>query len=161
MNFTDMHIQADTYTLRPTFFYTFISELGSLFLMGLSFFVLHFFKVPELYINIAMLLLFIRLVYRFLLAQSYSYTFEADQIIIKYGVFNIYTQYIELFRVKDFNMYRSLLMRCIGVMRINIYTSDVTQKILQIHGVPKSDFVLELRRLVMQSRRNNGVFEVD
>lgn len=156
-----MKIQPEKYILRPTVLYTFLSQAGYMLLMGLIWFGLEMGKVPQPYKEIILAVLFLIFVYRTIYAQSFSYTFEADQIVVKYGIINIHKEYIELFRIKDFNMYRSFLMRMIGVMQINIYSSDVTQNELNIRGVPKSDFITEIRRLVLQGRRNNGVYEVD
>lgn len=161
MDCNNMYIEPDKYTLRPTVFYTILSQLHLILLMVISGLVHGLIGVPEYFGEIAMVGFFLVFTYRVIYLQSFVYTFEADQILIRYGVFSLTKEYVELFRVKDFNTHQSLIMRLIGVMRVNIFTSDITQKVIQIKGVPNSDFLLALRRLVLQSRKNNSVFEVD
>jgi uncharacterized membrane protein YdbT with pleckstrin-like domain len=161
MNYNNIYINPDVHVLKPTVFYTFLKLLSLIFLMAGVWFGFEFIPGKDLYRDIILGTIFLIYVYRFFYIQSFTYKFEADLIIITYGVFSTSTNYIELFKVKAFDQYQSFLMRIIGVMRVNIYSSDLIKKHIDISGIPSSNFLIELRRLVNKSRANNNVYEVD
>lgn len=100
-------------------------------------------------------------IYKVLYFYSHKYEFENNQLIITKGVFSKTVDYIEFYRVKDYQKYQSFWMRLFQVMTIKIVTSDKISKVLDIKGVRSSNILKDLRPGINQSRLSNRVFEVD
>ena len=100
-------------------------------------------------------------IYKFLCIRMITYTITQDSIIIKRGVFNRTTNYINFYRIKDFRIYRSFFARIIGVMDVTLMSSQRFNKLLTMSGIPNSNLVEILRNQVEEGRRTNRVYEVD
>lgn len=122
-----------------------------------------YFFVPNLaLITIGISSLFVlTYIYRYLLIRSIKYDISEDQLNYTRGVFSIRTDYIELYRVKDFSKTRSFVLRIINAMSITLDTSDKSHPRFHMIGIPKSNLLETLRDLVEQARIDKRVFEVD
>ena len=103
----------------------------------------------------------ILLVYRIFYWRMVKYEISSTQIKYTRGVFHIKMDFLEMYRIKDFDQRQSLIMRLLNIMHINLMTSDITHPVLELKGIPKSNISDILRRLVQKSRKENRVYEVD
>jgi uncharacterized membrane protein YdbT with pleckstrin-like domain len=99
--------------------------------------------------------------YQYLFIRSIYYKIDYDQIIYIRGIFSIKTDYIELYRVKDYILIRSFLMRFIKAMTLTLNTSDKSHPEFKLVGIPKSDIDILIRQRVEAMRATKGVFEID
>lgn len=100
-------------------------------------------------------------IYQYLYIRSISYTIDKDQILFVRGIFTIKTDYFELYRVKDYVLVRSFLMRFIKAMTLTLVTSDKTHPEFSLVGIPKSNIDITIRERVEKVRETKRVFEVD
>ncbi|WP_299578026.1 PH domain-containing protein [uncultured Sunxiuqinia sp.] len=102
------------------------------------------------------------LVYHMLRIQSIRYEITAEELQFHSGILSRKHEYIELYRVKDFQVQRPLIYRIFGLGNLLIYTSDKTTPVLKMAAIRNPRTIYKtLRDLVEQNRREKHVFEVD
>jgi len=103
-------------------------------------------------------LLLLAYILHYLYIKSIVYTVTEEQILFKRGIFTIKTDYIELYRVLDFAVVRSFLLRFIGGMTFTIETTDKSHPVFKFTGIPNTDLDHFLRGLVEENRARKNVF---
>lgn len=102
------------------------------------------------------------MLWRYLLVRTRVYELTSQRIRVTSGVVNQVIDEIELYRVKDTQMFRSWWMRLTGLASIQLETSDRTMPSLEIPAVSGG---VELRELLRQqvelTRDRKRVREMD
>ena len=81
-----------------------------------------------------------------------------DCLVTKKGVFTNQFGFLELYRVKDSNVYQSFFLgRLFHIMHLQLITSDKTDPILNVKGIPKSDVFKLINENVEEQRRIKSV----
>lgn len=96
--------------------------------------------------------------YKILLQRSNIFLITEEQIIYKYGVFSITTEFLEMYRIRDFIIKEPFLLRIIDTMIITVVNTDKDNANLSLAGLPKSNIILELRELVELQRQDKNVY---
>ena len=78
-----------------------------------------------------------------------------------FPVFNFKADYLEIYRIKDYEVNQPFFMRLFSIMHLSISTSDNSHPVFTFEGIEKSDFPEALRGLVEKARRDNRVYEID
>jgi uncharacterized membrane protein YdbT with pleckstrin-like domain len=97
--------------------------------------------------------------YRFLSIISINYIINDETIVIRTGIISRNFNSLELYRVKDYITNQSVIMRVFNVMTITLMTTDESNPVLKLEGIPFSNIDETIRDLVQQNRRNNRIFE--
>ncbi|MCG8226367.1 PH domain-containing protein [Tenacibaculum finnmarkense] len=151
--------------LKVKHLYAIYKQLFNLFVIVIS--IVIFFLTPLMlfelkYIAMVLFIIFFLkslygyLYYRFLIYELYS-----DRMIFKKGVFSTKTDFLELYRIKDYKKYQSLFMRIFKMQTIILITSDKSNPIIKISGI-KNDNIAEIIRLQVEKlRKIKGVREFD
>lgn len=85
----------------------------------------------------------------------------SEQLVIEQGIFQRKVDYVELYRIVDFNIHQTLMQQIFGLKTISIYSGDRTTPRIDIIGAKaKLDYVSEIRSRVITSRKNNGIYEI-
>ena len=95
---------------------------------------------------------------RYLYIRSIQYTVTSEQIIYKRGIFSITKDYIELYRVIDFQESRPFLLRLIGGMNFVLETTDKSHPIFKLEAIPRTNIDDTIRYLVEDNRERKRVF---
>ena len=94
--------------------------------------------------------------------KAESFTLTTERLRIKKGVFNQTFDEVELYRVKDITLTRSMLQRMLGLGSVVMQTSDRGQENINISSVRQSEELREhLRKQVELIRDRKRVREVD
>ena len=148
-----------TVILRPALSFAILKSFNLIvFSIVILFLSVYFNFQPIAFVSIVPIIL---LIYRILYWRMVKYEISSTQIKYSRGVFHIKMDFLEMYRIKDFDQRQSLIMRLLNIMHINIMTSDITHPVLELKGIPKSNMLDILRRLVQKSRKENRVYEVD
>ena len=105
--------------------------------------------------------LLLRAVYGFMYFKLIRIEVFPDRLSIRKGVFTYAKDFLELYRVKDYEVRQNLFMRLFGMMSITLHTSDKTSPVLNLVGIPKSNIVEMIRDYVEAQRALKGVREFD
>lgn len=100
--------------------------------------------------------------YRVLKVWCTRYEITTGELKHTYGILHRKHDFIELYRVKDFQVDRPLVYRIFGLGNLRIYTSDKTSPVFRLVAIrrPQEIYTI-LRERVEQNRRDKHVFEVD
>lgn len=107
------------------------------------------------------LVLWIHLIYLYVAMRSFRWKVSDDTIMRKQGIISKEVDYLELFRVVDYAETQTALQRMLGCKTVRIMSSDKSDSIMPIFGVPaKMDLVKSIRTRVEKCKHENNIFEV-
>lgn len=98
--------------------------------------------------------------YRFLFIRSIRYVITPETISISSGIFFKRTDYVELFRIRDYILTRPFLLQICGLMNLTLKSTDSENPIVWLRGIPASDLVDTLRGYVIEARVINKIMEI-
>jgi uncharacterized membrane protein YdbT with pleckstrin-like domain len=100
--------------------------------------------------------------WRYLVTNAVVYELTEERLSVKRGVFNLVSDELELYRVRDYTLYEPLFLRIFGVSVIVLDTSDRTTPVAIIDGVKGGgELISKIRSLVEVCRKKKGVREID
>ena len=106
------------------------------------------------------LALVFKVYYRLVYLRGMVYTITGEQLVYEHGVFTRNRDYIELYRVVDFDERRSFLQLLLGLKTIVVHSGDRTLPKLRIIGIREAaDVVGCLRERVSYNRKRMNIHE--
>jgi uncharacterized membrane protein YdbT with pleckstrin-like domain len=106
------------------------------------------------------LALAVKVAYSMVYLRQMEYTITGEQLVYEHGVFTRSRDYIELYRVVDFDEKRSFLQLLLGLKTIVVHSGDRTMPKLKIIGIrEKADVVSCLRERVSYNRKRMNIHE--
>ena len=147
------------YTIRPSRWYILLKTIFPITLGVLIIVLSEVAQVPY-----AMLIAgvpFLYAAYRGLYFAVLRYEISQHQIKYYRGVLNYKTDFLEMYRIKDFAVDEPLLLRMFGVMHFTMATSDKTHPTFRMEGIPSSNIPEVVRQLVERARSDKRVYEID
>lgn len=89
------------------------------------------------------------------------YILSPEQLVYRHGVLHTQTEYVELYRVVDYQESQSVLERIMGIKRITVISGDRTTPRLTLIGIPQdSPLVQQIRTRVEVNKRTKGIHEI-
>ncbi|MGB0870315.1 MAG: PH domain-containing protein [Flavobacteriales bacterium] len=151
--------------LKPTFNFAFLKTIFFLIISATLLISGLFFVNNQIFILVALVfspILLIIFAYKFWFIITSSYSITEDNIVYERGVFSKKTDFLELYRIKDYTIDKPFIFRLLGVSKLVLISSDKTNPQLLIEGVKvKEDFIDNLRFKVEEQRKHKRVYEVD
>lgn len=151
-----------TVTLRPHWLQYLINEAIYLLLLIFFFWIAEFcdFAYHGAF-EYACLALSIYLLFKIVYLARMEYIITGEQIIILHGVFIHSTDYVELYRVVDYQQHRSLMQQLFSLKTVTIYSGDKNNPRLDMIGIKSTyDIVSEIRYRVEFNKKNKGIYEI-
>ena len=106
------------------------------------------------------LALVVKVIYRLVYLRQMEYTITGEQLVYEHGVFSRSRDYIELYRVVDFDEKRNFLQLLLGLKTVVVHSGDRTMPKLRIVGVREKAEVVEcLRERVSYNRKRMNIHE--
>lgn len=106
-------------------------------------------------------LLSLVLAYRFIYLRRIRYRIGAEQLISEQGVIRRKTDYMELYRIVDFQEHQSLLQQLCGLKTVRILSMDRNTPRLDLIGIRRrDDIVAVIRERVESNKRKKGIYEI-
>lgn len=93
---------------------------------------------------LAILIVLLKLGYEALKLKSTSYLITKDRLEFERGVFNQEVDNLDLFRITDINLSRSLLDRILGVGTVTLLSSDTTHDEFKFEKIKESRMVFDI-----------------
>jgi uncharacterized membrane protein YdbT with pleckstrin-like domain len=145
-------------TIRPSAIFAFIKVLP-LFICCLGLLYLSWMFLPGfLWLSVAILVFG---VYRYLFIRRTIYHITAEVFRFSRGLFFRRTDTVELFRVKDYVVTRSLLLQLFGLMDVTLKTTDPENPVVWLRGIPNSNLIDTLRERIIETRKHNRIYEIN
>lgn len=106
------------------------------------------------------LLLALKVCYSLVFLRKMVYTITGEQLVYEHGVFTRSRDYIELYRVVDFDEKRNFLQLLLGLKTVVVHSGDRTMPKLRIIGIREDAQVVEcLRERVSYNRKRMNIHE--
>ena len=101
------------------------------------------------------------LLYQALYLARVEYIVTGEQIIYLHGVLSHSTDYMELYRVIDYQQHRSLMQQMAGLKTVIIYSGDRNTPVMHLIGMREQmDVVYEIRQRVEYNKTMRHVYEI-
>ena len=152
--YTEVQIRPDCRQLLIDELVSILGALGLLVIGGLD-------SVPyhSVFFCVALALVF-KVYYRYVYLKGMLYTVTGEQLVYEHGVFTRSRDYIELYRIVDFDEKRSFLQLILGLKTIIVHSGDRTLPKLRIIGIREAaDVVGCLRERVSYNRKRMNIHE--
>lgn len=92
---------------------------------------------------------------------SIKYIITNEQIIYIHGVLNRETNYIELYRVVDYQETRTFLQWLFGLKNVIIFSMDKNIRVLYVIGMNKrQNIIATVRERVEYNKKRKGIYEI-
>ena len=89
------------------------------------------------------------------------YIISNEQLVFEHGVFHREVDYLELYRVVDFNESQTFMQQLFRLKTVSIYSGDRTTPRLDIIGVPmKEELVTTIRERVETNKCRRSIYEI-
>ena len=99
-------------------------------------------------------------IWAWLKTKNRTYTLTSERLMIRSGVFNIATETLELYRVRDLQIMEPFWLRLWGLKNLHLITTDSTTPELILDYIPSAlDLGTKFRQQIEQSRQKKGVRE--
>ena len=100
--------------------------------------------------------------HRYLKTRFTIYSFSQEQFFIKTGILSQSVDEIELYRLRDYSVFKPFLLRLFGLGNLKISSSDRSHPSFTMRGIKKPEEVMRLlRENVEKARKQSGTREVD
>ena len=101
------------------------------------------------------------LLYRMLYISRIQYIVTEEQIMYLHGILSHQTDYMELYRVVDYQQNRTFMQQLTRLKTITIMSGDRNMPVLNIIGVREDeDLVQEIRRRVEYNKKQKSIYEI-
>lgn len=101
------------------------------------------------------------LLYRYIYLRRIRYCIGTEQIISEHGILYRKVDYMELYRIVDFQEHQSLLQQLCGLKTVRILSMDRNTPRLDLIGIRRrEDIVSVIRERVEINKRNKGIYEI-
>lgn len=160
--FNNNFIPFQTVTIHPHWGQFCINEFPFILLCIAGYWVSHFasFEFHEFFVWPS-LFLSIYLLFQVIYIARIEYVLSAEQLIVLHGVLSHSTDYIELYRVVDYQQHQSLSQQLFGLKTITIYSGDRNSPKLDMIGIKaKVDIISEIRKRVEFNKKRKGIYEI-
>lgn len=101
------------------------------------------------------------LLYRFICLRRIRYRVGSEQLVSEYGLFCHKVNYMELYRIVDFQEHQGLMQQLCGLKTVSILSTDRSSPRLDLIGIKcKNDIVSLIRERVEYNKRKKGIYEI-
>ena len=101
------------------------------------------------------------LFHKMLYISRIQYIVTEEQIMYLHGILSHQTDYMELYRVVDYQQNRTFMQQLTRLKTITIMSGDRNMPVLNIIGVREDeDLVQEIRRRVEYNKKQKSIYEI-
>lgn len=148
----------DDIVLRPAILFAFLKVLPMI-LMVVTFLLLAWWLSP--YFILFSFTVCGATWYRILYIRSFQYLITGEYIRITRGIFFKRIDQAEMFRVKDFVITQPFVLQLFKLMNLTLISTDHSNQVIYLQGIPESDIVDTIRDRVQEARRHNNIYELN
>ena len=106
-------------------------------------------------------LILLYLIMRYVMLVNVKWFVEEETLCRVKGVFSKQTDYIEMYRITDFQESQSFLQRLLGVKSVTVFSTDQSDDVTVIPGVPADlNLIGIIRENVEKCRKEKRIYEI-
>lgn len=152
-------MQQKSFVLKPTFTFILLKNIKHIFFFVAILVAAQFIPFP--FVSLLAIIPIMLAGYNIIYWRLVRYEITQAQVKYSRGVFNYKADYLEIYRIKDYEVNQPFFMRIFQIMNVTISTSDNSHPVFTFEGLPKSNFPEALRDLVEIARKDKRVYEID
>jgi uncharacterized membrane protein YdbT with pleckstrin-like domain len=99
--------------------------------------------------------------YRVLFLRNCQYLIGLEYVQITRGIFFKRIDQVEMYRIKDYVVTRSLLLQLFRLMDVMLKSTDSETPVIWLRGIPSSDIIETIRDRVQEARKVNRIVELN
>jgi len=146
-------------TIRYWFMVNFFNLIIIFILLGIATF-FEFERYIMILFGVLTLLILFNCMWSWLVLSNITYIIDVEQIIIKSGVFNRTTNYLEMYRIYDFKKEQHLFEASLGLMNVVLSCRDISHPTVKFIGIQNSDDVIPvIRERVEKEKKRKNIVE--
>jgi membrane protein YdbS with pleckstrin-like domain len=108
------------------------------------------------------LVLLVNMMWSYMVLYNITYIIDSEQIIIKRGVFMKTTDYVEMYRIYDYQKRQNIIEVAFGLMNIVLLSRDLSTPQVKFTGINNSDDVIPvIRERVENEKQRKHVVELN
>ena len=156
-------MQMENIILRPHWMQYGLCEMPMIIISIAALFASIFFSdtIYNRYIALAAFFVWAVLAYRILFIRRIRYVITDQQILYQHGIVNYTTDYLELYRVFDYQQVRSPMQQLVGLKTIYVMAVDRNTPVLTILGIRNNiDVISIIRNRVEYNKALKHVYEI-
>lgn len=120
----------------------------------------HKLQAANLFIGIAILILLSKVFWNFIVLLNVKFIISSEQIILKKGVINKSVDFVEMYRIYDYQKKQNILEVVSGLMKIYLSSRDMSHPFLKLYGIPNNnDLIDEIRKRVERQKEVKHIYE--
>lgn len=151
--------------LRPSLRYWLIMNFPYFLMIVVLFFcgtlVSSAFYLREI-IGVGILVLSFLMMWNIIVLMHVQFIIQEEQLIIKRGVLRRSTNFLEMYRVYDYEKKQNIIEVILGIMNVIILSRDLSSPKLVLYGVPNNDKLIPLiRQLVERQKELKQIYEIN
>lgn len=101
------------------------------------------------------------LVLRYVMLVNVKWLVEEETLCRIKGIFSKQTDYIEMYRITDYKENQSFLQKIMGVKTVTVYSTDRSDEVTDIPGVPADmNLIGIIRDNVEKCRKEKRIYEI-
>ena len=101
------------------------------------------------------------LVLRYVMLVNVKWLVEEETLCRIKGIFSKQTDYIEMYRITDYKENQSFLQRIMGVKTVTVFSTDRSDEVTDIPGVPADmNLIGIIRDNVEKCRKEKRIYEI-
>lgn len=156
-------MKSNDLVLKPSFKYFILNNWYVPFIIGLLIYFKSYFNIYISFFAILIsIILLLKTLYNLFFFMSIKFTITNEMIISEYGFFRKTIDYMELYRVFDYQIKQTVFENLFGLMSVFIIGRDVTNPSLKIFGINFDVLLIpKIRSLVEHSKRENNIYELN
>jgi hypothetical protein len=101
---------------------------------------------------LALVMLF-NAMWSYVVLYNIIYIIEMEQIIIKHGIFRRTTNFLELYRVYDYQKRQHIIEAIFGIMNVVILSRDLSNPAVKFIGISNNDDLIPLIRERVETQK--------
>ena len=138
----------DNITLRPHWMQYALCEMPLIMLSFIAAGITIYFydSKYEKYMELITLFIWVILLYRILYIRRIKYIITDQQILYQHGIITYTTDYLELYRVFDYQQARSPMQQLVGLKTIYIMVADRNTPVLEMIGIENKNNIITVIR---------------
>jgi len=150
-------------TLKPTFRFWLMTNFLWILFISLLFVGACLFRLEwylSYFLGVVTILMATVCAWNFVVLRSISYIIDSEQLIVKRGVFNRITNYMELYRVYDYQKTQNIIEVAFGIMNVVILSRDMSNPKVVLMGISNNDSVIPfIRERVETEKQRKRIVE--
>lgn len=95
------------------------------------------------------------ILWKIILIRSVKYQITNQRVVSKTGIFSKQTEMIELYRVRDLEVFEPFLFRIFGKGNLKLITADTSTPSFMLRAIPNPQKLFDELRIAVEKRRDD------